>query len=126
MRVSKQVQKALVGTSLALLIAVVSILKLPQLVLSYAESSISTLPRDAVAQQTQTTQPKVFPTDFNMGNVKTVYGAKGDGVTDDTAAIQNALDDGRSIGQDYYGRPKAIYFPAGTYLVNDTLDWIGC
>lgn len=42
-------------------------------------------------------------------NIKS-YGVKGDGVTDDTAAIQEALDNG-----------GAIYFPAGTYLVNSTL-----
>ena len=74
----------------------------------------------------QTATPEIFPTDFNMSNVKLDYGAKGDGVTDDTAAIQRALDDGRSSDIDYYGRPKSIYFPAGTYLVNDTLDWNGC
>ena len=37
------------------------------------------------------------------------FGAIGDGVTDDTAAIQAAIDSGE----------KAIFFPAGTYLVGD-------
>lgn len=37
------------------------------------------------------------------------YGAKGDGVTDDTAAIQTALT--RNAG-------KIIYFPTGTYMIN--------
>jgi hypothetical protein len=60
------------------------------------------------------------------------YGALGDGITDDTAAIQRALDDerrdggGNPIHGDYYGRPKALYFPPGTYLVRNTLDWVGC
>ena len=54
------------------------------------------------------------------------YGAKGDGATDDTAAIMAALKDGRDIDQDYYGRPKALYFPAGTYIVSDTIEWRGC
>ena len=43
-------------------------------------------------------------------NVKDV-GAKGDGVTDDTAAIQKAIS-GRST------TASVIYFPAGTYLVS--------
>ncbi len=69
--------------------------------------------------------PSAFPAGF-MPSVKS-YGAVGDGVTDDTAAIQAALADGRSdTSLDYYGRPKALYFPAGTYLVHDTLRWTGC
>jgi hypothetical protein len=65
---------------------------------------------------------------FPDGFMKSIrdYGAKGDGVTDDTAAIQAALRDGRDLEQDYSGRPKALYFPAGTYLVSDTLEWRGC
>lgn len=38
------------------------------------------------------------------------YGAKGDGITDDTEAIQQAIMNGRTI-----------YFPAGTYLLNKCL-----
>lgn len=44
------------------------------------------------------------------------YGAKGDGITDDTAAIQRALDD-------MMGQHKLLYFPNGTYLVSATLNW---
>jgi hypothetical protein len=73
---------------------------------------------------TLTPGPIAFPDSF-MKSVKD-YGAKGDGITDDTAAITTALKDGRDIVQDYYGRPKALYFPAGTYLVSDTLEWRGC
>ena len=66
-----------------------------------------------------------FPDGF-MVSVKS-YGARGDGVTDDTAAVQAALADGRpDPGGDYYGQPKALFFPAGTYLVADTLSWVGC
>jgi hypothetical protein len=94
------------------------------------------VPTPTVAAPTPTaaTPPQpaqlVFPDGF-MKSIKD-YGAKGDGATDDTAAIQKALDenrvgpDGKNIEGDYYGRPKALYFPAGTYLVNTTLKWHGC
>ncbi len=77
--------------------------------------------------------PITFPTGF-MKSIKD-YGAKGDGVTDDTAAIQRALDDGRrgADGKPIYeppdqlnGRPKMLYFPTGVYLISNTIDWYGC
>jgi hypothetical protein len=54
-------------------------------------------------------------------NVKAAaFGAIGDGVTDDTAAIQLAIVAGKAQG-------RAIYFPAGNYKVSGTfvLDWEG-
>src|SRR5579862_8059366 len=72
-----------------------------------------------------TTKAIVFPTGF-MPSIKS-FGAYGDGVHDDTAAIQAALSQGRSSATaDYFGSPKGLYFPAGTYLVHDTLRWNGC
>ena len=50
-------------------------------------------------------------------NVK-AYGAKGDGITDDSAAIQAAIDNavrGTGVG----GKP--IYIPPGVYLITDTI-----
>ena len=45
-------------------------------------------------------------------NVKAAaYGAKGDGTTDDTAAIQSALNAAASAGG------GIVFFPSGTYLV---------
>ena len=44
-------------------------------------------------------------------------GAKGDGITDDAAAIQSCIDYAASIGG---GR---LFFPPGTYLIGDTLTW---
>ena len=49
-------------------------------------------------------------------NVKTVFGAKGDGLTDDTAAIQKAFDSINSSGSN-----PVLWFPAGTYVLSSTL-----
>lgn len=57
-----------------------------------------------------------FPADAGVINVKTQFGAKGDGVTDDTAAIQAALNA-------YPNGGRIIYLPNGTYLVSNTLSW---
>ena len=48
------------------------------------------------------------------------FGAKGDGVTDDTAAITRALTDGRSA-QYSTKTPTSVYLPAGTYIVSASL-----
>lgn len=44
------------------------------------------------------------------------YSAKGDGIADDTAAIQAALNE-------HTGRHRLLYFPRGTYLISQTLTW---
>ena len=60
-------------------------------------------------------------------NVKD-YGAKGDGTTDDTAAIQKAINTGDSTGTrdkgnfGSTGQPAVVYFPAGTYIVKSTIN----
>lgn len=55
------------------------------------------------------------PENKGLINVKD-FGAKGDGKTDDTKAIQSAL----SKGLDTHA---VVYIPNGTYLVNDSLKW---
>ncbi|MGD0796090.1 MAG: glycosyl hydrolase family 28-related protein [Acidobacteriaceae bacterium] len=59
---------------------------------------------------------RTFPGDTGMINVKTQYGAKGDGVTDDTRAIQQAIS-----GSIHSANGAILYFPAGVYLVSSPL-----
>ena len=61
---------------------------------------------------------RTFPRDSGMVNVKTEFGAKGDGVSDDTEAIQQAIS--ATVHHPQTG-PRIIYFPAGTYLVSRPL-----
>ena len=56
----------------------------------------------------------VYNKNFVTYNVKD-YGAKGDGVTDDTNAIKSALN--KLVG----GIGGIIYFPTGTYLISNTI-----
>ena len=52
------------------------------------------------------------------------YGARGDGVTDDTIAINRAVSSGGRCGPDCSSSttvPAVIYFPPGTYLVSSSL-----
>ena len=57
-------------------------------------------------------------------NVKE-FGAKGDGVTDDTAAINAAISSGNRCGKGCDSTtitPAFIYFPAGTYMISTPLN----
>lgn len=49
------------------------------------------------------------------------FGAQGDGVTDDTAAIQNAIDYGKTLVQGRFYSGTTIFFPQGTYIVSSTI-----
>ena len=53
-------------------------------------------------------------------DAKVDFGAKGDGVADDTAAIQQAIDAARE-----HGNRAIAYLPTGRYVVKDTLDVTG-
>ncbi|MBD3345316.1 MAG: hypothetical protein GF401_09670 [Chitinivibrionales bacterium] len=58
-----------------------------------------------------------YPDDIRWLDMKKDFNAKGDGITDDTEPIRRAF---AKSPQDY-GRPKLIYFPAGTYIVKQAL-----
>lgn len=56
----------------------------------------------------------------SWANAKTTYGAVGDGVADDTAALQRALND---LGTP--GKANVLYLPAGEYRITSTLHLNG-
>jgi hypothetical protein len=56
-----------------------------------------------------------FPV-YNVKDPAYAGGAAGDGVTDDTAAIQAAIDDITAANN-----AATLYFPPGVYLISDTL-----
>ncbi len=56
------------------------------------------------------------PEDAGIIDVKTDYGAKADGMTDDTAAIRRAV-------AENIGKHRTLYFPAGTYITSEPIDW---
>ncbi len=59
----------------------------------------------------------VFPNNPSVVDAKRDFGARGDGVTDDTLALQRAIDASCGSG----GFTRALYIPNGTYRVSNTL-----
>jgi polygalacturonase len=58
-----------------------------------------------------------FPADSAVINVKTEFGAVGNGVADDTAALQAAFDASCGVG----GPTRVVFIPNGTYRLTNTL-----
>lgn len=62
-----------------------------------------------------------FPADAGVLNVRD-FGAKGNGVDDDTKALEAAIEAaGNDTGAAFW-RTRIVYLPAGTYLVSHTLE----
>lgn len=79
-----------------------------------------------ILQEAYNTSTKYLPTPiYNVQG----FGAKGDGVTDDTAAIQKAIDTAAPYvwngtlqnTQQLTTATKVLFFPAGDYIVSDTV-----
>ena len=79
------------------------------------ETGVSTLDDFGIALFPEpATATRAFPADAGFVNVKAPpYNARGDGITDDTLAIQQAISANTGI----------IYFPNGTYKVGNRLEF---
>jgi len=65
-------------------------------------------------------QEEFFGPFASWSDLKRDYGAKGDGISDDTAALQAAVSDLTATG-----RPRNLFIPSGTYLITQTVTLLG-
>ncbi|KAM5453040.1 hypothetical protein McanCB49686_004992 [Microsporum canis] len=92
-------------------------------------NAMSSFEKRAAKQHWMTTIPQQGSSPFAPSGYKIFrnvkdYGAKGDGVTDDTAAINRAISEGNRCGENCGSStiyPAVVYFPSGTYLVSSPI-----
>ena len=115
--------------------ALCAVLPMPSLAAPAPLDSLSASNTKAASYSTYwvskvTRQGTVFPSSSAPSNYTifrdvTTYGAKGDGVTDDTAAINRAISDGGRCGfgcNSSTTTPAMVYFPPGTYSVSTPIQ----
>ena len=81
-------------------------------------SPFTTLAVNGSGYFTDTLTARIIDNGGQVNNVK-AFGAKGDGVTDDTAAIQAAIDALPNSG-------GVVYLPTGTYNITSTINLLRC
>lgn len=74
----------------------------------------------ALTAASPTATAEVLPADSGVLNVRD-FGARGDGIADDTASIRRAVDAARVDQGRGFWPARMVYLPAGTYRVSDTL-----
>ena len=62
-----------------------------------------------------------FPADPSVLDARRDFGAKGDGKTDDTEALQHALDASCGSDKEHRGKSNALFLPNGIYRVTKSL-----
>ena len=85
----------------------------------FSASSVEAASAQVRAQIKSVTYSRVaFPKDPSVLDAKRDFGAKGDGVTDDTDALQRGIDASCGVGKP---ASSVFYLPNGTYRVTRTL-----
>jgi len=92
------------------------IIRFPMLLMPLAGVLVAAhLGFDTASRAASAAERYVFPNDPSVLDVRRDFGAKGDGVADDTAALQAAIEASSDRGRG--GGTKILFLPHGTYRV---------